>query len=164
VDSADAFVRVATCDDEARNLCVYFVVVRGEDVGREFCTTSVSHSLGGVLRVGSHLDAPVRPAIAGRWLPAVAYRHVLACQLPVAIAVLQRAHFERRFWTMRSRLPEKACCAILTASTEASRSKSLCSHSIHEKERRTVIRRGAWGELVLPKLLDAGPTYVTNAD
>lgn len=47
MDTADAFVRVATGDDEARDLRVYFVVKCREDIGREFYTTSVSRSLGG---------------------------------------------------------------------------------------------------------------------
>jgi hypothetical protein len=137
VDAADAFVRVGTGDDEARDLGVYFVVECGEDVGRQFCTTSVSHSLGGVHRVVPHLDAPARPAVAAQLLLAVASRHFLACQLVVAIAAPYGAHFDRRSWTMRSRLAEKGpCCDILTASTEGLRSESLQSHSIHEKDRK----------------------------
>ncbi len=156
MDAADAFVRVAAGDNEARDLGVYFVVECGEEVGREFCTPSVSHSLGGVHRVVSHLDAPIQPSVAAKLLPVVAFRHVLACQLPVTIAVLHEAHFERRSWTKRSRLAERRpSCAILTASTEASRSRSLCTHSIHEKDRTRVIAVCAWVELVLPKLLDA---------
>jgi hypothetical protein len=51
------------------------------------------------------------------------------------------AHFERSSWTMRSSVDEKGpCCAILTASPEAPRSKSVYVHSIHRKDRRTGIR------------------------
>lgn len=164
MDAADAFVRVGAGDDETRDLGVNFIVECGEDVGREFCTTSVSHSLGGVLRVVSHLDAPIRPAVAARLLLAVASRHFLVCQPPVAMVVLYGAHFDRRSWTMRSRLAERGpCCDILTASTEAFRSKSLWSHSIHEKERKECCR-GARGENWCCQSYWTLQPYVTNAD
>lgn len=38
MNAADAFVRVAACDDEARDLCIDLIVEIGEEVRRKLCT------------------------------------------------------------------------------------------------------------------------------
>ena len=138
MDAADAFVRVAAGDNEARDLCVDFIVERGEEIGRQFCATSVSHRLSGDMhRAAPHLGAPPRPSVAACLLLVVVSRHFYARQPPLTTPKVFPTHFERSSWTMRSRVDERGfCCAILSASPKASRSKSVCAQSIHRKERR----------------------------
>ena len=47
MDAADAFVRVAAADDEARDLAVDLAVEVGEDGGRQLCAVSVGECYGG---------------------------------------------------------------------------------------------------------------------
>jgi hypothetical protein len=53
VDAADAFVRVAAADDEARDLAVDFAVEVGEDSGGQLCAVSVGECWGGLLQLTS---------------------------------------------------------------------------------------------------------------
>lgn len=79
MNTADAFVRVAACNNKARDSGVDFIVEIGKEIGREFCATSVFRSLGGVvsfcIALLPHLGAPTRQSAAACLLLAVVSRH-----------------------------------------------------------------------------------------
>jgi hypothetical protein len=140
VDAADAFVGVATRDDEARDFRVDVVVEARKDIGRELCAASVGAPdavRGGELasvRGFDRLAQTVRALLARLIIPT-------PCERQLHTGPRTNAYLERNSSTMRSS-EDDACCDMATTSPEAPRGVKQRAAAVHGKDTRACGGRG----------------------
>lgn len=147
MDAADAFVGVVTADDKARDLAVDFAVEASKDGRREFWQCQWAGAGGGglqsVVAVRAGCCSPRCAASTVCRRLCAPFCLMSSCLLPVSCQccvcescrVWELPHLERSSWTMRSSADDSAlCCAILSASPEASGRREGQLQAFHRQE------------------------------